>query len=110
MFASFTSALRTRLSPVARTTFTAITSASTQPATAISSVAPATTPSIFSALTGFRSGFGSNQVRFVTYGREYQPSQRVRKRRHGFLARLKSRGGRKVLLRRMEKGRKSLSH
>ncbi|KAG0227505.1 hypothetical protein BGW42_007393 [Actinomortierella wolfii] len=110
MFAAFTSALRTRLAPVARTSFTAITSASTQPTSAASTAVTATSPSIFSALTGFRSGFGSNQVRFVTYGREYQPSQRVRKRRHGFLARLKSRGGRKVLQRRMEKGRKSLSH
>ncbi|KAG0270163.1 hypothetical protein DFQ27_000082 [Actinomortierella ambigua] len=110
MFASFTSALRTRLAPVARTSFTATTSALTQPTTAVSAAAPGTTSSIFSALTGFRSGFGSSQVRFITYGNTYQPSQRVRKRRHGFLARLKSRGGRKVLLRRMEKGRKSLSH
>ncbi|KAK2753581.1 hypothetical protein FQN54_007358 [Arachnomyces sp. PD_36] len=39
----------------------------------------------------------------------YNPSRRVQKRRHGFLARLKSRGGRKILMRRRAKGRKFLS-
>ncbi|KAG9320206.1 hypothetical protein KVV02_003960, partial [Mortierella alpina] len=52
----------------------------------------------------------SSQARFVSYGREYQPSQRVRKRRHGFLARMKSRGGRKIIQNRLLKGRKYLSH
>ncbi|PBK91323.1 hypothetical protein ARMGADRAFT_891226, partial [Armillaria gallica] len=50
------------------------------------------------------------QLRFVQMGVEYQPSQRKRKRRHGFLARLKSRGGRKILARRRAKHRKYLSH
>ncbi|KAF8608847.1 hypothetical protein BDV93DRAFT_210547 [Ceratobasidium sp. AG-I] len=45
-----------------------------------------------------------------SHGDEYQPSQRVRKRRHGFLARLRSRSGRKVLARRRFKGRRSLTH
>ncbi|OCK82764.1 hypothetical protein K432DRAFT_323694 [Lepidopterella palustris CBS 459.81] len=40
----------------------------------------------------------------------YNPSHRVRKRRHGFLARLRSRTGRKVLLRRKLKGRVALTH
>ncbi|OCK98717.1 mitochondrial 54S ribosomal protein bL34m [Cenococcum geophilum 1.58] len=40
----------------------------------------------------------------------FDPSHRVRKRRHGFLARLKSRTGRKVLKRRTLKGRWSLTH
>ncbi|KAB8070492.1 hypothetical protein BDV29DRAFT_180808 [Aspergillus leporis] len=39
----------------------------------------------------------------------YNPSRRVQKRRHGFLARLRSRGGRKILLRRKARGRKTLS-
>ncbi|KAL4890915.1 ribosomal protein L34-domain-containing protein [Aspergillus ambiguus] len=39
----------------------------------------------------------------------YNPSRRVQKRRHGFLARLRTRGGRTVLRRRRAKGRKSLS-
>ncbi|OCL06735.1 hypothetical protein AOQ84DRAFT_296428, partial [Glonium stellatum] len=40
----------------------------------------------------------------------FDPSHRVRKRRHGFLARLKSRTGRAVLKRRRLKGRWSLTH
>ena len=41
--------------------------------------------------------------------RTYQPSNLKRKRRHGFLARLRSVGGRKVLKRRRLKGRRKLS-
>ncbi|KAE8351461.1 ribosomal protein L34-domain-containing protein [Aspergillus coremiiformis] len=39
----------------------------------------------------------------------YNPSRRVQKRRHGFLARVRTRGGRKILQRRRAMGRKSLS-
>ncbi|KAJ6558615.1 ribosomal protein L34-domain-containing protein [Mycena vulgaris] len=50
------------------------------------------------------------QLRYAKLGHEYQPSQRVRKRRHGFLTRKRSAGGRKILARRRLKGRKYLTH
>ncbi|CAG8798485.1 33940_t:CDS:2, partial [Racocetra persica] len=49
--------------------------------------------------------FWSPQVRFKAYGREYQPSNLIRKRRNGFLARLRRKSGRRILARRRLKGR-----
>lgn len=50
------------------------------------------------------------QTRGRTRGNEYQPSNIKRKHKHGWIRRLSTPTGVQVILRRMLKGRKSLSH
>ncbi|XP_077188011.1 large ribosomal subunit protein bL34m [Paroedura picta] len=50
------------------------------------------------------------QIRTKARGNEYQPSNIKRKRKHGWKKRISTASGIEVILRRMLKGRKSLSH
>ncbi|KAI7809266.1 39S ribosomal protein L34 [Triplophysa rosa] len=50
------------------------------------------------------------QVRTGKRGTEYQPNNIKRKRTHGWIKRISTPGGIEVILRRMLKGRKSLTH
>lgn len=72
------------------------------------SLSPSPRPSPFAALAS--RAFSSTPTLAGARGTEYQPSQRIRKRRHGFLQRQKWVSGRKILARRRAKGRRFLSH
>ncbi|KAI8935819.1 hypothetical protein NX059_007336 [Plenodomus lindquistii] len=54
-------------------------------------------------------GLGNTQIRCGPRD-TYNPSHIVRKRRHGFLSRIRTKKGRKMIMRRLKKGRWNISH
>mmetsp|Transcript_17329 Transcript_17329/g.45233 ORF Transcript_17329/g.45233 Transcript_17329/m.45233 type:complete len:176 (+) Transcript_17329:115-642(+) len=67
-------------------------------------------PAVTIAMSAHGPGGIAGQIRSKTYGREYQPSNLRRKRKHGFLNRIRTKSGRKVIKARKTKGRKNMSH
>ncbi|KAI1801631.1 hypothetical protein F4811DRAFT_533332 [Daldinia bambusicola] len=75
--------------------------------TATGAITPDLVPK--TSLTSHPSLFGAAQVRFGPRPTMARASRLVRKRRHGFLSRVRSHNGRKTLQRRKDKKRSSLS-
>ncbi|KAK1924499.1 ribosomal protein L34-domain-containing protein [Papiliotrema laurentii] len=99
--------LPTRITP-----FLGTSTRTASPLSTLSTLTPfrSSLPSSPSPFASLSLSFQPMQVRYRTMGAFYQPSQRKRKRKHGFLSRVRTHNGRKMLQRRMLKGRRFLSH
>jgi large subunit ribosomal protein L34 len=95
----------TRKSPIQTRLFSTsiLTSTSTRTPSLLLS-----TPSVSPSTTSYIRSFSSSSP-LLAKRNTYNPSRRVQKRRHGFLARMKTRAGRTIIHRRRAKGRKGLS-
>ncbi|XP_039371909.1 39S ribosomal protein L34, mitochondrial [Mauremys reevesii] len=65
---------------------------------------------IFQSIPRHLSPWSLQQIRTKARGNEYQPKNLKRKRTHGWIKRIRTPSGIEVILRRMLKCRKSLSH
>ncbi|KAL4808990.1 ribosomal protein L34-domain-containing protein [Aspergillus unguis] len=95
--------------------FSLATSTPTRPAITLQQLQSLQSP-ITSALSQLHSQSQNQQVRSFSASASlagwrptFRPSRRVQKRRHGFLSRLRTKNGRKILTRRKTKGRNNLS-
>ncbi|KAL4949335.1 ribosomal protein L34-domain-containing protein [Aspergillus filifer] len=101
-----TRATQSRAFSLASTKFT-ITPTRPTLTSALATQPQTTQPSILSQLPQTRSFSASAALGAPR--KTYNPSRRVQKRRHGFLARLRTKNGQQILKRRRAKGRKALS-
>lgn len=75
----------------------------------VSTIRPLPVSSLHNALSQTRT-FASSAAVGAPRNTTNRMTHLIRKRRHGYLARLRSKSGRRILKRRMVKGRKNLSH
>ncbi|KAJ0117175.1 caax prenyl protease 1 [Diaporthe amygdali] len=91
---------------LAPSAFTPTTTATTDAVGATADVVPRAAITSHPALAGVGSQIRCGPRRYMNMNR---PSRLIRMRRHGFLSRVRTRSGRKMLQRRKTKGRKMLS-